>query len=96
MEKPKLEFISLFNPIKGDFVGLVLFKETALIPKSYIHVSALEEHFRYGLLNYDLKITPYNEKDRQDKNTEYNLKTLLKECPEIREYARQYFPEYII
>lgn len=92
----QLSFETFGNKVTGQMLYLELFAESGIVSTSYIPVSVLEHALRYNILDTKL-IVLQKVKDKFEKVTvDFTIRNLLKECPEVREYARIYFPEHYI
>ena len=92
----QLSFETFGNKVTGQVLYLELFAESGIVSTSYIPVSVLEHALRYNILDTKL-IVLQKVKDKFEKVTvDFTIRNLLKECPEVREYARIYFPEHYI
>lgn len=79
-----------------DYVYLKVFEHTSLVRSCHIEVIILEQFFKYGLLNAPLTFSYWEDGKDIKLEQQYTLNELLRDCEEIREYARIYFPEYAI
>lgn len=81
----------------GTSFQLVVFNESSLIQRSLIPIRSLEEAFTYNIMNTTLLMFYFNEDDIWTVRKEtFSLTDLLKDCEEVKEYAKQYFPEFSI
>lgn len=74
---------------------LTVFTESKLIPQGFIEVATLNEFCQYGLLGLTIQLSKWVDGKYQEhsKNT---LENFIAECPEIREFARQYYPHLVV
>lgn len=83
---------------KNQHLYLKLFETTELIKPCFVEVATLREFMQHGILTqYNINLHRWDNDGKFIANTEsFTLKTLIKECPEVNEYARQFFPELAI
>jgi len=93
----KLVYSGLTDKYNGTAFQLEIFKESGLIPTSLIPLTPLEQAFRCNIMNISIEMF-YWEDDKVYKKRDqaFSLKTLLKDCAEVREFARLHFPQFTV
>ena len=76
-------------------VYLKVFTESKLISQGFIEVATLSEFCQYGLLGLTLEISKWVDGKCQE-HSRNTLENFIAECPEIREFARQYYPHLVV
>jgi len=97
-----LEYISLKNGKQAMF--LKCFQETSLREKAYFKIQTIDEMLRFNIMNkklngYYWKQSETNKGQQfemKDLDGRLNLKQLINDCEEIREYVRVVAPQYIV
>lgn len=92
----QLNFETFGNKISGQALYLELFAESGIVSTSYIPVSFLEHALHYNILDAKLTVLQKVKDNFENVTVDFTIRDLLKECPEVREYARIYFPEHYI
>ena len=86
-----------FTHINRNYIALKCFIESSIVPTCYIPVDYLSDCLKYGILSAVVTVTEQKNSDNYEfSNDKYKIGQLLKECPEVREFARQYYPEHVI
>ncbi len=103
-EKFKINMIGT-RDYNSEELFLVVFEHTELQPMGYIGLTMLDQVFRYKS-NTDLQVYDWLEGEEAKEDTKhhgmnarpqkYSLETLVKECEEVKQFAIQHFPEYVI
>jgi len=93
----KISIVGIDNPQEGTYFQLEIFKETSLLPTSRLPLFGLEQAFKYNMLTAPLMLFYFDEDNNwQQRKDSYIIKQLLKDCVEVQEYAKVYFPEFVI
>ena len=92
----QLNFETFGNKVSGQAFYLELFAESGIVSTSYIPVNYLEHAFRYNILDIKLMVLQKVNGKLENVTVDFTIRDLLKESPEVREYARIYFPEHYI
>lgn len=92
----QLNFETFGNKVTGQMLYLELFAESGIVSTSYIPVNYLEHSLRYNILDTSLMVLQNINGKFEDVTVDFTIRDLLKESPEVREYARIYFPEHYI
>ncbi len=88
----ELEYDLMGNDILGDTMYLVVFKETSLRPTSYIDLGILEKALKYNV-SHNLRINVLKDKSLE-LECKLNIRQLLKDCPEVYEFAKKYYVQH--
>lgn len=92
----QLNFETFGNKASGQALYLELFAESGIVSTSYIPVNYLEHAFHYNILDIKLMLLQKVKDKFENTIVDFTIRDLLKESPEVREYARIYFPEHYI
>lgn len=96
LKEVKLQYTQITNDNKQTFY-LHVFEHTELQNKGYMALDTLEQAFKYDV-GYKLHVYDWNEDSREMERRElrFNFKALIKECAEVKKFAVEYFPQFVI
>lgn len=83
------------------FFFVKIFQDTPLRPPSYVLLDSLEQGLRYNIKGFKLPIfywEPNETGGESSKRSDLSLTVadLLKECPEIRAFAKEFYPHHVL
>lgn len=95
--KIKLVYSIGTSKATGQTIYLGVFHHTGLVQPSFIDVTVLDMAMKLRIKFIDLQLVYWDDEGKyQVRENSYDLRTLLKECKEVQEYCRMYYPELAI